>query len=208
MLIDFHSHFYNADSIVCNADASEPARKPALLRCVGLLPDLWSPEKQNQLFDLLNEDENLQLGEVGLDRRFEGILPMDMQITVLRQELEFAIGKGRCVSLHCVHATKPMLDLLGELSFRPYSILWHGFSGSNETAAQLAKLKVIISVGPRYKGDVLQLIKTNPYTIPETDYEGSDEAEHQEILQKRYLLFPENYSEKAMEIFNLFSKGC
>ena len=208
MLIDFHSHFYTADSIVCNADASEPAQKPALLKCAGLLPDLWTPERQNQLFDLLNTDESLQLGEVGLDKRFEGILPMDQQVAVLRQELEFAISKDRSISLHCVHATKPMLDLLADLSFRPYSILWHGFSGSNETAAQLARLKVIISIGPRYKGDVLQLIRANPYTVPETDYEGSDVAGHQKILKNQYLRFPENHSEKAMEIFNSFSKEC
>ena len=208
MLIDFHSHFYTADSIVCNADASEPAQNPALLKCAGLLPDLWTPERQNQLFDLLNADGSLQFGEVGLDKRFQGILPMDQQVAVLRQELEFAISKDRSISLHCVHATKPMLDLLADLSFRPYSILWHGFSGSNETAAQLAKLKVIISVGPRFKGDISELIKANPYTVPETDYEGSDAAEHQEILKNQYLRFPENYCEKAMEIFNLFSKGC
>lgn len=208
MLIDFHSHFYNTDSIVCNANASEPAQKPALLKCAGLLPDLWTPERQNQLFDLLNTEESLQLGEVGLDKRFEGILPMDQQVAVLRQELEFAISKDRSISLHCVHATKPMLDLLADLSFRPYSILWHGFSGSNETAAQLARLKVIISIGPRYKGDVLQLIRANPYTVPETDYEGSDVAGHQKILKNQYLRFPENHSEKAMEIFNSFSKEC
>ena len=208
MLIDFHSHFCNADSIVCNADASEPSRKPALLKCAGLLPDQWSPERQNQLLSLLNSDESLQLGEVGLDRRFEGLLPLDRQINVLRQELEFATEKGRSVSLHCVHATKPMLDLLGKLSFRSYSILWHGFSGSVETAAQLARLKVIISVGPRFKGEISELIKSNHYTVPETDYEGSDEDEHRKILQNQYLRFPEYYPERAMEIFSLFSTGC
>ena len=208
MLIDFHSHFYNADSIVCNADASEPAQKPALLKCTGLLPDLWNPERQNLLFGLLDADQSLQLGEVGLDRRFEGILPIDRQITVLGQELEFAIARGRSISLHCVRATKPMLDLLAELSFRPYSILWHGFTGSPETAAQLASLKIIISIGPRYKGDVLPLIKANPYTVPETDYEGSDEAEHKEILRNQYLRFPSDYQTKSRKLFTLFSTGC
>lgn len=208
MLIDFHSHFYDADSIVCNADASEPSRKPALLKCAGLLPDQWSPERQDQLFSLLKTDENLQLGEVGLDRRFEGLLPMERQMNVLRQELEFAVGKGRSVSLHCVHATKPILDLLGEMPFRPWSILWHGFSGSVETAARLARLRVIVSVGPRFKGEISELIKANPYTVPETDYEGSYEAEHQGILKNQYLRFPENYSDKALQIFNMFSTGC
>ena len=208
MLIDFHSHFYTADSIVCNADASEPAQNPALLKCAGLLPDLWTPERQNQLFDLLNTDESLQLGEVGLDKRFEGILPMDQQVAVLRQELEFAISKDRSISLHCVHATKPMLDILKELRFRPYSILWHGFTGSPETAAILGKLKVLISIGPRFSGEISELLKVSPFIVPETDYEGSDDSEHQEILRKQYLRFPENYPQKAEEFFRLFSTGC
>ena len=208
MLIDFHSHFYNADSIVCNADASEPAQKPALLKCAGLLPQLWTHERQQQLFDILDSRADLQMGEIGLDRRFDDILPLERQIAILKEDLEFAISRNRCISLHCVHATKMMLDIMSELQFRPYSILWHGFTGSLETAAQLASLKIIISIGPRYKGDVLPLIKANPYTVPETDYEGTDEAEHKAILRNQYLRFPSDYRTESRKLFTLFSTGC
>ena len=208
MLIDFHSHHPAPYSVICNADASEPGRNTALLSCAGLLPDQWNEERQQKLFDLLSAGSDLQMGEVGLDRRFESILPMDRQIEILRQELAFATEKNRCISLHCVRATKPMLDILKELDFRPYSILWHGFNGSPETAGELKKLKVLLSIGPRFKGDISLLLSANPFVVPETDYEGSDDAEHRAILQRQYLRFPEGYGEKAEKYFGLFSTGC
>ena len=204
MLIDFHSHFASSDSIVCNADASEPAQSTALLTCAGLLPQLWTKERQQQLFNLLDSRPDLQMGEVGLDRRFDGILPMEKQTAVLKEELAFAIARCRCISLHCVRATKPMLDILSELKYRPYSILWHGFTGSPETAAELKKLKVLISIGPRFTGNIDELLKANPLIVPETDYEGSDESEHQVILRNQYLRFPEDYPTKSQVIYNLF----
>ena len=204
MLIDFHSHFSSPDSVVCTADASAPDRDSALLGCTGLLPDKWTVQGQQQLFSVLERDPRLQMGEVGLDRRFESILPMDMQITILKQELEFAIHKERSISLHCVRATKPMVDILKELDLRPYSILWHGFTGSPETARELAKLNVILSIGPRFNGNVEAILQANPYTVPETDYEGSDNLEHQKILESQYRRFPEDYQDQAEKVFCLF----
>ena len=208
MLIDFHSHYISPDSVICTADASEPGN--ALLRCAGLLPDRWTAERQQKLFGLLENDTGLHLGEVGLDRRFEDILPMESQISILREELEFAIRKNRSISLHCVHATKPMLGILGELKFRPFSILWHGFSGSPETARELAKINVMLSIGPRFNGDIGRILDANPYTVPETDYEGTDDSEHLKLLEEQYLRFPEGYPGKAMDLLSLLfgiSKG-
>ena len=205
MLIDFHSHYACPGSVICTADASEPAQGTAILRCAGLLPDKWTEDRQKRLFELLDTRANLHLGEVGLDRRFESILPMERQISILKEELAFAIARDRCVSLHCVHATKPMLDILGELKFRPYSILWHGYSGSPETARELAKNKVMISIGPRFNDDINRILEANPYTVPETDYEGSEDSEHQRILESQYSRFPEDYQGKAEYLFRRFS---
>ena len=120
------------------------------------------------------------------------------------EELAFAIARGRCISLHCVRATKPMLDILSGLKYRPYSILWHGFTGSPETAAELKRLKVILSIGPRFAGNLDDLLDANPFIVPETDYEGSDEAEHQVILRNQYLRFPADYPTESQVIYNLF----
>ena len=207
MLIDFHSHHAAPYSIFCNPDASETAQSTALLTCAGLLPQLWTQERQQRLYELLDSRADLQVGEIGLDRRFDDIIPMERQLAILKEELAFAISRGRCISLHCVRATKPMLDLLSGLDFRPYSILWHGFTGSPETAAELKKLRVILSVGPRFTGNINELLKANPFIVPETDYEGSDDAEHQRILQNQYLRFPSHYPTESQKLFNLFKYG-
>jgi len=185
MLIDFHCHFPYKYGIVCTDSPETPPSK-ALVPCLGLLPDKWSPQRQETLIQKLRDDPTLQIGEVGLDRRFQDVMSMDDQIRSLKQILEAGISMDRSISLHCVRATGPMLDLLASLTFRPDSILWHGFTGSPETARQLYRMKVIISVGPRAKESLKTLLEANPHLVLETDYEGEDAEEHRELLESRY----------------------
>lgn len=197
-LLDFHSHLASEYSIVCT-DSPEPTSealgKKVLMNCIGLLPEKWTAEREKLLYDRLSSEEDLHMGEVGLDSRFQDILPMERQKQILDRELSFAIENGRSVSLHCVRATGPMLDLLSKHHFRPFSILWHGFTGSAETAASLYRLGVIISIGPRFLGrtgnadsktKIEKILSANPMTVLETDYTGNDEREHLEILEELY----------------------
>lgn len=174
------------NSIICTDSPDETPSKTALVRCIGLLPDKWSQSLEEKLLSSLSADCDLQLGEVGLDRRFEQIIPMDQQTKVLEREIRFAGSLGRSISLHCVRETGRMTDLLSKLEFRPFSILWHGFTGSAETAAELYRLGVIISIGPNFHGDIRKLIHANPMLALETDYTGSDSQEHHEMLSSHY----------------------
>lgn len=197
-LLDFHSHLASEYSIVCTDSPDlipDDSEKKSLMRCIGLLPEKWTAEREKLLYDRLSSEEDLHMGEVGLDSRFQDILPMERQIQILDRELSFAIENGRSVSLHCVRATGPMLDLLSKHHFRPFSIMWHGFSGSAETAASLYRLGVIISIGPRFLGrtgnadsktKTEKILSANPMTVLETDYTGNDEREHLEILEELY----------------------
>ncbi len=184
MLIDFHCHDPYPAGIVCT-DSPTPV-PGGLMTCIGLLPAKWTEESQNTLLTTLESDRALHLGEVGLDRRFKDRVPMDLQVKTLTAQLSKAIELGRSVSLHCVQATGPMLDVLSALSYRPYSILWHGFTGSKETAARLENLKVIISIGPRTKGPLGPLVEANGHFVLETDYEGSSTEEHTLLLEDLY----------------------
>ena len=159
------------------------------MRFEGLLPDRWTEQKQEQLTTLLLTDSSIHMGEIGLDKRFINAVPMQKQADILQSELSFAFTHGRCVSLHCVHATGLMLEILSRLSYRPFSVLWHGFTGSAETAARLQALGVIISIGSRFTGSISDIVKSNPFTVPETDYEGTDADEHQELLRAQYNRF-------------------
>ncbi len=184
MLVDFHCHFTYPGGIVCT-DHPCPVTG-GLVRSVGLLPSKWSEEDQDLLFRMLREDPALQLGEIGLDRRFVDRIPMERQIENLRRQLAVAVELGRSVSLHCVQATGPMLEVLSSVPFRPYRLLWHGFTGSKETASRLSSLKVMISIGPRTRSPLSPILKANGHYVIETDYEGSSSAEHLSLLDQMY----------------------
>ena len=202
MLIDFHSHYPSPNAFVCTAEPVKEAPKACLLRFEGLLPDRWSEEKQKDLYEIILSDNSIHMGEIGLDKRFAEIIPIRRQADILREELSFAIDNSRLVSLHCVHSTGIMLEILSEFSYRPFSIIWHGFSGSSETAARLYKLGVVLSIGPRFKGSIKDIFKANPCTVPETDYEGTCEEEYQAILKAQYTRFSSELNCTAEEIIN------
>ena len=189
MLIDFHSHFPSPSALVCTASPSAEAPSASLMRFEGLLPDRWSEVRQEELFSLLLSDTCIHMGEIGLDKRFAQTVPMQKQADILRSELAFAVAHERCVSLHCVHTTGLMIDILSEFSYRPFSVLWHGFTGSPETAARLHSSGVIVSIGSRFSGNIGDTMKSNPYTVPETDYEGNNEEEYQAALRAQYARF-------------------
>ncbi len=212
MLTDFHSHIASEFSIVCTDTPDVPKAEKALMNCVGLLPDKWTEELESLLYKRLSEDETLHMGEVGLDKRFEDRVNMEKQLQILKREMLFAIENDRSITLHCVRATGPMTELLSQLKFRPFSVLWHGFTGSAETAKQLYHLGVIISIGPRTSTDaekIRKIFSANPMTVLETDLSNHLGGDQQVVLTEHYqrvedalksLRFLDNISE-ALKIF-------
>ena len=157
-MFDAHCHFKSENSIICSAE---------------LLPQYI-----NYPFDITLAG----ISEVGLDARFTDRVSMEKQIDTLNTILEYA-GKNRIpVSLHCVRATGAMIQLLQKIRPEKGYCMWHGFTGSAETAAQLEKLGVLVSVGPRFRGSVRDL----GYFVIETDYEGDSADEHEMILNGLY----------------------
>ena len=202
MLIDFHSHYPSPNAFVCTAEPVKEPPKACLLRFEGLLPDKWNQNKQKDLYEIILSDKTIHMGEIGLDKRFASLISIQNQADILREELSFAIANNRLVSLHCVHATGLMLEILSEFSYRPFSIIWHGFSGSKETAAELHKLGVGISIGQRFNGSIKDINFANPCTVPETDYEGTCEEVYQAILKAQYTRFSSELNCTAEEIIN------
>ena len=212
MLTDFHSHIASEFSIVCTDTPDVPKAEKALMNCVGLLPEKWTEELESLLYKRLSEDKTLHMGEVGLDKRFEDRVPMEKQLQILKREMLFATENNRSITLHCVRATGPMTELLSQLKFRPFSVLWHGFTGSAETAKQLYQLGVIVSLGPRMSTDaekIRKIFSANPMTVLETDLSKHSGGVQQVVLTEHYqrvedalksLRFLDNISE-ALKIF-------
>lgn len=159
-MFDAHSHFQTQEAYYCTSE---------------LLPQNYPKTEQKQF-------QNSK-SEIGLDRRFEKIMSMEEQETLLREFLKTA---DKPISLHCVRATERMINILKEFSFKPKTVLWHGFNGSKETASQLYKLGIIISIGPKFNGNIKEITKANPLFLLETDYEGNDPNEYNEILRRHY----------------------
>jgi TatD DNase family protein len=114
---------------------------------------------------------------------------MEKQLKILKRELLFAIENDRSITLHCVRATGPMTDLLSQLRFRPFSVLWHGFTGSEETARQLYNIGVIVSLGPRMSLDaekIRKIFSANPMTVLETDIDSKFEKFQAQLLSEHY----------------------
>ena len=211
MLVDFHSHLDSCDSIVCTDSPNAEHPREALLRCIGLLPDKWYQDLEDKLLQTLKTNETLHLGEVGLDRRFEHIMPIEMQTNALERQIRFAASLNRCISLHCVRETGRMTALLSRLEYRPFSILWHGFTGSPETANELYRIGVAVSIGPSFHGDLNLVLKANPMLALETDYTGSDSLKHHDILAKFYQstssvlgIKPEDLQQHCKDVLKIF----
>ena len=189
-LVDFHSHFPSPNAMVCTAFPleSHALQKDAqpLMRFEGLLPQYWSIERWEVLKTCLLEP-GIHLGEVGLDRRFTGDVSLDQQFENLITMLQYARSLHKKVTIHSVQATELTIRAIKEASLPSFSVLWHGFTGSKETARQLYDSGVLIGIGPRFHGDLPAITTANPSWVLETDYEGTDENQYNEILSSCYV---------------------
>lgn len=146
---------------------------PPALGGIGALAEKPLPEIA-ALEYILKKHPSLQIAEVGLDRRFPEI---EQQEAFLKDTLALAYELGRSVSLHCVQEDGRMLSILHSLQPNLPVLLWHGYTGSWETAQEASKLGVILSYGSRLFQSKLasegKRLVTLPYAL-ETDFQMGD----------------------------------
>lgn len=206
-MFDFHNHFTDTDGFKYSDELLPQNLVPLYLRFLsesgknvyGVNDDYISgidsePDEESGcfkdnffpgFFPLLNVNL-IGCSEIGLDKRFAKDIPLDYQVKILHYMLLYAKERRIGVSLHCVGADGYLLDLLKRVKPLPFKCVWHGFNGSAETAKELYKLKVIISIGPRFNKDLKAITSANPYYVPETDYTGDNSLEHKRILSGQY----------------------
>jgi len=124
--------------------------------------------------------------EAGLDKRYTDRISMEKQVEILSGVLDFAKKEAIPVSLHCVRATARMVEVIEKSHFGALRLMWHGFTGSVETAAVLGRLGVIVSIGPGFHGNVKELYTANRHLVLESDYTGTSRVVHEEIMRKHY----------------------
>lgn len=149
----------------CESDWSEVAALarefPAVWPSYGLHP--WdagnrSPEWERRLLARLEADPQARVGEIGLDRwildrarpddpRLVGLrrAPLAEQTEVFLRQLSIAAMHNLPVSIHCLDAFGPLLDLLRGAQRPARGFLLHAYSGSAESAKSFAALGAFFS---------------------------------------------------------------
>lgn len=95
----------------------------------------------NNLFSLCGNNAKIKaVGEIGLDYHYEGF-DRDFQVAVFKKQIEFAKDLNLPVIVHSRNATEDTMNILRH--YQPKGVM-HCFSGSADTAVEIAKLGMYI----------------------------------------------------------------
>ena len=92
----------------------------------------------------LQLNECLALGECGLDKRIE--IPLDLQISVFKKQLEIVKQTNKPIVLHCVAAYDEVIAIKKEMKIENPMII-HGFSKNELVAKSLLNNGFYLSFG-------------------------------------------------------------
>lgn len=113
-------------------------------------------------------------GEMGLDYHIS--TPREVQELWFRRQLQTASELQKPVLLHCVRAFGPTMTILADYTLQ--AVVFHGFIGSPQEAAQALRRGYYLSFGPRTFGSPksLQALKATPLSqlFLETDTLDTD----------------------------------
>lgn len=127
--------------------ASLASQIPEVIPCYGLHP--WKVGSESgswlgKLEDRLRADPRAGVGEVGLDRWVKNF-DFDRQRKVFSAQLALAGSLGRPVTIHCLQAWGPLVEML-ESTSRPRHFLLHSFGGPVGMIDRLVDLGAFFSV--------------------------------------------------------------
>ncbi len=123
------------------------ARYPYMRVAVGIHPEaagVAQPDWLDRIRSLTSHPSVCAVGEIGLDYHYEDAAPRQVQLDLLRRQLEIAAESDLPVILHDRDAHEDMLTVLTE--YRPRGVL-HCFSGSVEMMRQVTALGLYIGLG-------------------------------------------------------------
>ena len=127
--------------------AALAARDPRNLPSFGLHP--WDVPTapagwRDELRRMLLAHPAAGVGEMGLDRWIEGFDPV-AQEAAFRAQLALAVELDRPLTIHCVRAIGPLMDLLRAAELPPRGFLLHSWNGPVELVPELARLGAYFS---------------------------------------------------------------
>jgi len=99
---------------------------------------------EEQLRAILVAHPAAGVGEMGLDRWVKGFDPLTQE-KAFRTQLAFAVELERALTIHCVKAIGPLMDLLRATELPRRGFLLHSWNGPVELVPELAKLGAYFS---------------------------------------------------------------
>ncbi len=148
--INLHTHQFSKDSEVIEVVNQYPWAFDASIPnySIGIHP--WFIDENRLAADLDCIAEKLQLapclalGECGLDKRID--IPMAVQMSVFRKQLEIAMQTHKPIVLHCVAAYDEVIAIKKEMKIANPMIV-HGFSKNEQVAQSLLNNGFYLSFG-------------------------------------------------------------
>ncbi len=127
--------------------AALAARDPRNLPSFGLHP--WDVPTAlagwlDELRRVLVAHPGAGVGEMGLDRWIEGFDPV-AQEAAFRAQLALAVELDRPLTIHCVQAIGPLMDILRTTALPRRGFLLHSWNGPVELVPELARLGAYFS---------------------------------------------------------------
>jgi TatD DNase family protein len=148
--INLHTHHYTMDSEVIEVVNQYPWTFDASIPnySIGIHP--WYIVENRLVADLDSIAEKLQLapclalGECGLDKRID--IPLTIQMSVFRKQLEIVKLTNKPLVLHCVAAYEEIIAIKNEMKIENPMII-HGFSKNIQVAQSLLNNGFYLSFG-------------------------------------------------------------
>jgi TatD DNase family protein len=148
--INLHTHKFSNLSNVIEVVNQYPWEFDASIPnySIGIHPWFIDESRLENDLEIIKEklqlSECLALGECGLDKRFE--IPMELQISVFKKQLEIVKLTNKPIVLHCVAAFDELIAIKKELKISN-PMLIHGFSKNEQVAKSLLNNGFYLSFG-------------------------------------------------------------
>lgn len=148
--INLHTHKFSNLSDVIEVVNQYPWEFDASIPnySIGIHPWYIDENRLENYLEIIKEklqlSECLALGECGLDKRIE--IPMELQISVFKKQLEIVKLTNKPIVLHCVAAFDELIAIKKELKISN-PMLIHGFSKNEQVAKSLLNNGFYLSFG-------------------------------------------------------------
>ena len=148
--INLHTHKFSNLSDVIEVVNQYPWEFDASIPnySIGIHPWYIDESRLESDLEIIKEklqlSECLALGECGLDKRIE--IPLDLQISVFKKQLEIVRLTNKPTVLHCVAAYDEVIAIKKEMKIENPMII-HGFSKNEQVAKSLLNNGFYLSFG-------------------------------------------------------------